>query len=186
MRTGNLIHRALLLVAVLLSSASGRASAIEVGDLVHPVQVRDANDKAAWLPDLGRKVLVIFYTDPDEKEQNEPFREQLKAAKLDRRYFRGLGIVNLKDTWKPNFAVRAVVRKKIKKFKSVILTDPSHIVKHRWELGDCNGKDVVLIIGADKRLRYIKGNGAMNATERQNTIALVKRLIAQATRHAGG
>ena len=158
--------------------ASSPVWALKVGDTAVNIKVRDANDKAASIPDLGKKVLALFYTDPDVKDQNEPFRNMMKAAKLDKSKYRGLGIVNLKDTWKPNFLIRKIIRGKIEKFKSVILTDPGHLLKNKWKLGDCNEKDVVIIIGKDAKVKYIK-KSALNKNEMKKTLGLIKELMAK-------
>ncbi len=44
--------------------------------------IRDANDAPATIPDLGKKVLAVFYSDPDVSDQNDPFADKLKAANL--------------------------------------------------------------------------------------------------------
>jgi len=157
----------------LLLGGANTALALKVGDTVKNLKVRDSNDNPAWIPDLGKKVLTIFYTDPDEKDMNEPFRDMLKAAKLDKTTYRGLGIVNLKDTWKPNFIIRKVIRGKIKKFKSTILTDPAFIVRNQWHMGDCNNKDVVIVVGKDKKVKFIK-KGPLTAAEKKATLALIR------------
>ncbi|MFH1131388.1 MAG: YtfJ family protein [Pseudomonadota bacterium] len=167
---------AILIASVFVVASTQHAIALGVGDTVENVQVRDANDKPAAIPDLGKKVIALFYTDPDEKEQNEPFREMLKLNKFDRTRYRGMGIANLKDTWKPNFLVRKIIRRKIEKFKSLILTDPDHILKNKWDLGDCNEKDVVIIIGKDKKVYYIK-KGPMTNAEKHKGIDLVRELM---------
>lgn len=161
------------LAALALVLASTPAEAAKVGQKLGNVKVRDGNDKPAWIPDLGKKVIGLFYTDPDVKEMNEPFREMLKAAKLDKSLYRGMGVVNLKDTWKPNFIIRKIIRGKIKKYKATILTDPSFILKNSWKLGDCNEKDVVIVIGKDKKIKYIK-KGKMSKAEMKETLELIK------------
>lgn len=162
--------------------ASLARAELKVGYRVKKVRVWDANNKPAWIPDIGKKVIAFFYTDPDVQDQNERFREELKAANLDpkERFSRGMGVVNMKDTWKPNFAIRAVVRSKIKKFKSLILTDKEHVLKKKWALGDCNDRDIAIFIGIDGKVKLIKKNGAMSAAERKRAIALFKKLIQEA------
>ncbi len=166
------------LAGLALLALSTPAHALKVGDSVKSIKVKDAQDNPARMPDVGKKVLTIFYTDPDVKDQNEPFRDMLKAAKLDKSKYRGYGVVNLKDTWKPNFIIRRVIRSKIKKFKSTILTDPSRELKNKWRLGDCNEKDVVIVVGTDKKVKYIK-MGKMSVGEQKKTLALLKKLIAK-------
>ncbi len=157
---------------------SNSALALKVGQKVNTVKVKDAKDKPAWIPDFGKKVITLFYSDPDVKDMNEPFRELLKAAKLDKKHYRGLGVVNMKDTWKPNFAIRSVIRSKIKKFKATILTDPDYTLKKKWKLGECNEKDVVIIIGKDKKVYYVKKDRMSKAAQKK-ALKLIKELMAK-------
>jgi predicted transcriptional regulator len=166
------------LLGGLVLGLSTSALALKVGSKISPVKVKDANDKPAWTPDIGKKVLTIFYTDPDVKDMNERFREVLKAKNYDLKKYRGYGVVNLKDTWKPNFIIRKVIRGKIEKFKSTILTDPDATFKKRWRLGDCNEKDVVIIVGKDKKVYYVKKT-KMSAGEIKKALKLIESLMAQ-------
>lgn len=166
------------LSAIFLCLAIIPLTAIQVGQTVNNVHIRDANDQPAWIPDLGRKVITIFYTDPDVKDQNDPFADMLKAAKLPKKYYRGVGVANLKDTWKPSSIIRVFVRQKIKKYKSTILTDPDHLLKKAWRLGDCNEKSVVVVIDRNRTVRFVK-KGALSGAERKSTFDLIKKLIAE-------
>lgn len=171
-------HRALPIPVILglLLALPLPAAALKVGDKVWNAPLKDANDKPARIPDLGKKVLVLFYTDPDVKDLNEPFRDMLKAAKLDKTKYRGMGVANLKDTWKPNFIIRKVIRGKIKKFNSLILTDPNHTLKISWRLGDCNEKDIAIVVGKDKRVHFIKKT-KLTPAEMKSTLKLIKELM---------
>lgn len=167
-----------LVTVVLFLSIVIPLSAIQVGQKVANVHIRDANDQPAWIPDLGRKVITIFYTDPDVKDQNDPFADMLKAAKLPEKYYKGIGVANLKDTWKPSGIIRVFVRQKIKKYNSTILTDPEHLLKKAWRLGDCNEKSVVVVIDRNRTVRYFK-KGALSGAEQKNTFRLIRELIAE-------
>jgi len=173
----SIISKLLLSLALLLLPL-GSALALRVGQTVNTVQVRDSNNRPASIPDLGKKVLTIFYTDPDVKDQNEPFRDLLKAANLDKDKYRGLGVVNMKDTWKPNWAIRRVVRQKEAKFNSLILTDPDYSLKKAWDLGDCDEKDIAIVIGKDRKVYYLKA-GKMTPEENQRGLKLIKELMAK-------
>jgi hypothetical protein len=162
-----------------MTFVSSIALATRVGDIVGAVEVRDANGSPAPVPELGAKVVAVFYTDPDVKDQNEPFRDLLKAQSFDQTKFRGIGVVNMKDTWKPDFAIRRAVREKLKKFPlSVILTDPDHELKNKWGLGDCDDKDVVIIVGKDRRIAFFKA-GKLDAAEMQQALGVIKSLMAK-------
>lgn len=162
-----------VILAAVLGLGAASAWALKPGDAVSNVKVRDGENEPASIPDLGRKVVTIFYTDPDVKDQNEPFRDALKAAALDKEQYRGLGVVNMKDTWKPDFAIRKVIRDKIAKFKSVILADPDYILKNAWRLGDCDEKDVVIVVGKDSKVKYFKA-GKVAPSEHASIIALIQ------------
>ena len=82
------------------------------------------------IPDIGKTVISLLHR-PDVKDQNEAFRDKLKAQKLDETRYRGMGVANLKDTWKPNFLIRKIIRGKMEKFKSLILTDTNHTLKNK-------------------------------------------------------
>jgi len=152
---------------------------IKVGSKVGNVKIRNSNDDPCWIPNLGSKVLTLFYTDPDVADQNDPFADKLKAAKLPKKYYKGIGIANLEDTWKPNSIVRMVARSKEKKYKSTILTDPEHIIKKKWRLWNCNEKSVVIVIDINRVVQYIH-YGAMGITERTKTFKLIVDLIDEA------
>jgi len=62
----------------------------------------------------------------------------------------------MKDSVVPNFVIRKIVRGKIEKYKSVILTDPDLTLAKTWNLGNCKGKSVFILIGKDKKLKYIR------------------------------
>jgi predicted transcriptional regulator len=165
-----------LLLALALFSLPVLAAS--VGQVLANVTIRDANNEPAAVPNLGKKVLTIFYTDPDVSDLNDPFADALNAAKLPDASFQGIGVANLKDTWLPGSVIRAVVRKKIEKYNSVILTDPEHMLPNAWALGDCNEQSVVLVIDKSAKLRYIK-RSAMTPAEIESGLALVKQLIAE-------
>lgn len=167
-----------LLAALVLLPLAERALAATVGQKLPQVTIRDANNNPATIPDLGRKVLAIFYSDPDVADMNDPFADRLKQANLDLTVYRGLGIANLKDTWLPDEMIRAMVRKKIEKYNATILTDPDHLLSQAWSLGDCNGSSVVLIVDKTGTLRYLK-KGAMSTAEIEAGHKLVLELMAQ-------
>lgn len=163
------------LLAVVLFSFSA-LSALEVNETADNVTLMSASDERVSIPDLGAKVVTIFYTDPDVSDQNDPFADLLKKEKLPKEYYNGIGVANLKDTWKPNWIIQAIVKRKIDKYKSTILLDPEHLLRSAWKLGDCDEKSIVIVIGKDKKVRYIK-KGFLNEKEQRDTLALIKQLI---------
>jgi hypothetical protein len=167
----------LLGLGLLGDAASARAD-IAVGTAVENPELRDAADKPAKLPDFGDKVLLVLYTDPDVADQNDAFADAVKAENLDKSRFASLGIANMEDApAKPNWIIRAIVRSKIKKYNVAILTDPKRLLIQQWQLGDCNDKSVVLVVGKDKKVKFFK-KGKLKEDETKTVIELLKKLIA--------
>ncbi|MBN1532637.1 MAG: hypothetical protein JXA20_08245 [Spirochaetes bacterium] len=169
-------HRIAALGAAALGAllcAGGPLHAMAVGQSVENVQVRDASDRPAAIPYLGRKTVLIFYVDPDVPDQNDPFSEALKKHRFPAERFFGLGIVNLKDApFLPNSIVRAMVRREIRENNAVILTDPDRILQSAWNLGDCNNKSVIILLDPQRRVRFYK-KGALTEGEIQSTIQAI-------------
>ncbi|HOQ12654.1 MAG TPA: YtfJ family protein [Spirochaetota bacterium] len=141
-------------LAVIIASAS--LYALSVGQSVSNVTIRDANDNPATIPDLGAKVLTIFYNDAEAADISDPMSDALKAKNYPETKTRGIGIANLKDSVAPNWVIRKIVQSKIKKYNSTILTDVNLTLANSWGLGYCNNKSICIIIGKDSKVKYIK------------------------------
>ena len=87
---------------------------LKVGDTVEQPTLRDANDKPAIIPDLGKKVLLILYTDPGVADINDKFADRVKALGLPEAHFRSVGVANMADAkGLANWLIRIVVRSKV-------------------------------------------------------------------------
>jgi hypothetical protein len=146
----------LLSVVGVLALWPAVAQAIKVGDTITSPELRDASDAPAPIPDLGVKLLAIFYNDADEADMNDPLADAIKAKKFDETNYRGIGVANLADSKAPNFLIRKIIRGKIEKYKSTILTDPDHQLSTAWELGDCNNTSVFVLVGKDKQVKHLQ------------------------------
>ena len=175
-------------LAALLGALGVARAEIQVGASIENVTIQDANKQPAEIPNLGKKVLLLLYTDPDVADQNDPFGDQAKAQNLDQSVFQSVGIANLEDApAKPNWLIRVIMRGKIKKYDVTILADPDRSLAKAWDLGDCNNKSVVLVVGKDKKLKYLR-KGAISTvkdpqtgkSEADKVIDLLKQLIAEA------
>lgn len=173
-RSARSVLSALAFVALLPSAAWAEPKA---GDKLQNPEVRDARDQPAKLPEWGNKVLLILYTDPDEADQNDEFADMVKASGLSKESFQSMGVANMKDApAKPNWIIRRVVRKKIEKYGTTILTDPDHLLIKAWNLGDCNDKSVVMMVDKEGMLRYFF-KGKLPEPERKKALDLLKSLI---------
>lgn len=171
------MRRTILCASTIVSFALP-AFAAEVGQTLNQLELRDGNNKPAPIPDLGAKVLAIFYTDADVADMNDPLADALKAKGLSLDHYRGMGVVNMADSKAPNFIIRGVVRGKIEKYKSTILTDTERLLPKAWDLGDCNNTSVVLVVGKDKKV-YQVHRGPVRGKDIDTTVALVEKLIAE-------
>ena len=109
-------------IAFVLSTGLGLAAT--VGQELSNPQIRDANDKPASIPDFGTHVITVTYADSSAGDYGDPMNDATKAKNYSKASYRGIGVANMKDSNAPNFLIRKIVRGKIEKYKSVILTDP--------------------------------------------------------------
>ena len=128
-----------------------------VGKTLANVQIKSAADKAMSLPAFGQKVLVIFYTDPDSKDVNDPLSDAIKAHAFPKEKYAGIGVANCADTWLPNSVIRYAAREKEKKYPgAVVLIDEGKVLSKAWELGNCDNIGYIIIVGKDLKIKYIK------------------------------
>jgi len=154
--------------------------ALSAGQVVSNVNIKDANDQPATIPDFGSKVLNIVYGDSDASDYSDPISDALKAKKFPESKNRGIGIANLKDSPVPNWVIRKLVQSKIKKYQATILTDVDLTVPNSWGLGNCNNKSVFIILGKDKKIKYIKyfdKNNKPTQNDINTVVALVEGLV---------
>jgi predicted transcriptional regulator len=121
------------------------------------LMITDANNEPKAIPFVGEKVLLIQYTDPDVKDINDKLSDAVKAKKFDEKLYKGIGVANCKDTWIPNAGIRMKARQKEKQYAgSVIMLDEKHTVPTALGLGECDEMGVVIIVGKDKAIKYLK------------------------------
>jgi len=149
---------ALSIAALALTvAAAGKLYAAYVGQAVDSLQLIDVYDNPKAMPYFGQKVISIMYTDPDVKDVNDPLSDAMNAKNYDKSKLCAMGIANCKDTWIPNAGIRMKAKQKQKQFPdSVILLDEKKTLSGAWQLGNCDETGVVIIIGKDKKIKYIK------------------------------
>ena len=134
----------------------GSVTVAPVGKEVSNPQIRDAEDNPATIPGLGTHVVALFYSDTEAKDLGDPLADVIKAKNYNKAVYSGLGVSNMKDSAVPNFIIRSIIKSKIEKYKSVILTDVDYTLPKAWGLGDCKGKNVFVLVGKDKKVKYLK------------------------------
>lgn len=152
-----LMKKLFFVIALMLISLVGVQAQSLVGKSVSTLSLIDPNDNPKAIPGLGEKVVMVFYTDPDVKDVNDPLSDAIREKKYSKDKYAGVGVANCKDTWLPNAGIRMKARQKEKEFpSSVILLDESHSLVNSWGLGDCDDKAVVIVVGRDKKIKYHK------------------------------
>lgn len=145
-----------LIASLVFAAAVTAGYAAYVGQVVSTVQLYDVYDKPMAIPHIGSKVVTIMYTDPDVKDVNDPLSDAIKAKNFPGAKYAAVGIANCKVTWIPDAGIRAASKKKQQQFKdSTIMLDTNKALATAWQLGDCNGAGVVIIVGKDKKIKYI-------------------------------
>jgi len=145
-----------LMAVLTVLSIAVAAFAIGVGSTVGNVQVRNSNNQPSWIPDLGSKVVTVFYNDSSAADFTDPIATAIKNKNYPESKYRGQGIANMADSRGiPDFVIRGIVRSKERKYDTKILTDPDHLLRNAWGLGNCNDIGVVIVIGKDKVVRYL-------------------------------
>lgn len=141
---------------IAFAAGVGYVNAASVGQELSNPQIRDANDNPATIPDFGTHVIGLFYSDSGASDLGDPLADTIKAKNYSKDVYRGLGVANMKDSAEPNFIIRSIIRGKIEKYKSTILTDVDLTIPKTWGLGDCKNKSVFVLIGKDKKVKYLK------------------------------
>jgi len=163
--------------------SAGSVIAASVGQEVSNPQLKDANDKPATIPDFGTHVIALTYSNKNAGDFGDPLNDAMKAKNYNKAVYRGLGVANMKDSSGiPDFVIRKVVRDKIEKYKSTILTDPDLTLAKAWGLGNCKDKSVFVLIGKDKKIKYLRytdKNNPWTKTEIDTVLKTVDDLVAK-------
>jgi hypothetical protein len=109
-----------LFTLIALTSVLSQTGKLEIGMSAPEWMFPDADKKNFSMDSWAGKVLQINYVDPDESDLNDPYNDVIdKAVKVEKRidsvYFKGIGIVDTKSTWKPNGLIRMIAGNKAKK-----------------------------------------------------------------------
>ena len=162
-------------VLVLLWTVGAVAAELKIGDKVAEFQLKDPTGKEYSLdsPEFKGKVLSIFYVDPDEKDTNSHAEDALKAdpgLERDKNY-KGLGIADLKSTFKPNFIIKSIVKSKQEKTGAIILMDYDHTLVNLWGLKP--DSSTLVVVDKERICRYMYC-GKLPDDEVKKVIALIK------------
>ena len=164
-----------LFTLIALTSVLSQTGKLEVGMNAPEWMFPDADKNNFSMDSWAGKVLQINYVDPDESDLNDPYNDVIdKAVKVDKRidsvYFKGIGIVDTKSTWKPNGLIRMIAGNKAKKYKTTILFDYKGLLHEAWGMP----KDSYSVVIVDKK-RIVRAiyKGKIPESEIENIVQLI-------------
>ncbi len=166
-----------VLMILLWTVSSVVAADLKVGDSTAGFKLKDPKgvEYALDSPQYKGKVVVIFYADPGSKDLNNDLQNTLKAAresgKIDKTYYEGLGVVNVKDSILPNFVLRSIIKSKQEETKAVILIDPDYTVLNLWGLTKKTSN--IIMLDKQRVCRYLY-KGKVPAADIAKIIALIQ------------
>jgi predicted transcriptional regulator len=151
---------------------------LEVGTKAPAWTFTDADKKEFTMNSWAGKVLQINYVDPDVSDLNDPFNDYIdKAADIDKRinkdFFKGMGIVDCKSTWKPNGLIRMIAGNKAKKYDTTILFDYDGILQRDWGMPEDN---YTVVIVDKNRVVRAKYEGEVPSSEFEKVVQLLIEL----------
>jgi predicted transcriptional regulator len=127
-----------LAAVMVLFGLPALAEDLKVGMKATDWSFKDADGNVYSMESWAGKVLLVNYVDPDEADLNEHFQDAMKKAvdekRLNKEYYKGIGIADCAATWKPNFAIRLIAGRKAKKYNTTILFDYKAILREAWGL----------------------------------------------------
>jgi uncharacterized protein len=88
---------------------------ITLGQELPNIQLKNMENESREIPDIGNKVVVVFYTDPDCKDINDPLSGAVKNRGFKDK-ITGIGISNCADSWIPDALIRKGALKKKNNF----------------------------------------------------------------------
>jgi hypothetical protein len=155
--------------------------ALTVGEIPNSVSLSEENgglvDGTAWHSSMIKdKLYVLFYVDPDKKEDNDPFIDALHNKNYDQTKYGSIAIINLKATWLPNFAIERKLAQKQEEFPNTIYAKDKtkHLVKE-WELADDSAN--VVVFNKEGKVLYTH-TGEMTSPDIEHVFEIIEREIA--------
>lgn len=133
---------------------------LSVGCKVENMTISDLNGNPTVLPYWGKKNVLIFYVDPDAYLNGNKTADFASEIEENKRAagpaIEGFGIMNFPDTALPKDLLRKICRKRTEKNGATIVDDDKHLLKNAWNLGNVNGKFLLILVDKQGIVRYIR------------------------------
>ena len=167
---------------ILLSTliASSVLWSLSLNEIPKEITLEDSNgglvDGQAWSSSmLKKKVNILFYIDPDEKDMNQKFKERLREENIVKEKLEVSVILNLSATWIPNFAIEKSLEEAQKKDEMItFIKDKKRILVKEWELQD--EASSILIFDKEGKLIY-QNIGELSSSEIEKIMKLIEESL---------
>lgn len=125
--------------------------------------------------ELRGKVHVLFYVDPDEKDLNEPTAQAIKREKFPDAEFGSVAVINMAATWKPNWLISAILKRKQAKYpRTIYVRDNNKTLVNRWRLAD--NAYVITVFDRAGNVLFSQG-GKFSDRQTRQVVELLRREI---------
>jgi predicted transcriptional regulator len=154
--------------------------ALNVGEIPKSVTLSGENgglvDGTDWNSLMIKdKLYVLFYVDPDKKDDNEKFIDALHQKNYNSKVYGSIAIINLKATWLPNFAIEKMLKSKQKEFpNTTYVKDKTKYLVKEWQLADDASN--IIVFNKEGEVIYMHV-GAIDEKEMQNIFKIIEEDI---------
>jgi len=122
---------------------------------------------------LNGKVHILMYVDPDKVKVNAHVEDALAAEGFDRDKVASVAVINMAATWKPNFAIDMLLKKKQEKYPNTLyVRDLQRVLVDAWGLVD-DGYHV-LAVGRSGEVLF-SGANALSETQVAQLISTINQ-----------
>ncbi len=122
---------------------------------------------------LQDKLWLMFYVDPDKRDENLEFEKAIKEGDFDHSKVKSVGMINFAATWLPDMVLASSLKAKQKDYpETVYVKDLSKKAVSVWQLED----DAYNFLIFDKKgqLLYSK-SGKISPAETKEVVDLIKK-----------
>lgn len=122
---------------------------------------------------LKKKIHIVIYADPDEQSSGEELTKYLDEVidKVSPTVLQRYIVINLNDTWLPNYVVSKLIASRQKDDKrTIFVIDKSSIVSKKW--GVKRDSFVCMVLDESGKVLYIN-EGPFSKKEIQEVVSLV-------------
>ena len=174
-----LLSRKVLPILVCLTGFSSASRAIPVvGNILPVVEIegekggRTNGDK--WSSAMIKDHLwLLFYVDPDHKDDNQNLEKALKNEKFPEEDLGSIGVINMAATWLPDVALKPALEAKQKDYPKVVyVLDRKKALLEKWKLVDDDYN--VLLFGKDGQVLYAN-HGILDSKAIADLIAIIRK-----------